>query len=719
MRSMKFQNIFLLNNWKFDKFIKIIFSLQIVLWGLIGLEQINIFIPFIRILTSFIIITSSSGFLILRILKIHNLDIVENIGYVVGLSLSSTFLIGLLLNFVLPTFGILNPFSELYLTISLTIFILILSLLSFINDRNYAKQEYLKINILNRQFLFLIFIPFLAIIGTYFMNYYNENIILLLLILLLASIPVLISFDKIDNKLYPFAIFIISISLLYHKSLISNYLYGWDIHLEYFFSNLVLNNSFWNFSLYHSYNAMLSVVILAPFLSSLSKLNLIWIYKIFYPLLYSLVPLVLFKIIQKQTNDKIAFLSVFFFMSFSAFYEEMINLARQQIAEIFLVLLIMLMLNDKLNKFKKSLIFIIIAFSLIVSHYGLSYLLMIILMGYIFLIYFLYGGFIKNLLDFRKIKKTGINNSISFNMIILFIIFALSWYIYFSGSHPFEAFLKIGNHIMTTLNTDFLNPDASQSLSLLLSEVKNPILGDINRIINYLNQILIIIGLLFVLKLKRYNFNRDFKILAILALLILFATVFVPFFANTLNISRFYHIALIFLSPFLIIGVMESFEFIQEKLKFKKKIVKESIMKIFILYLIIFFLFQTSVIYLIFGGISNSISFNSQIESPKFTETEVFSAKWVGNKKVQQSIYADNLKSILLGGYVGTDIKKLGVFQIKYNSLIFLGNKNLLNNGFLVNKNGYEPAYVKLNELTNINKYSIVYSNGASEVYYL
>jgi uncharacterized membrane protein len=717
---MKFQNIFLFNNWKFDKFIKIILTFQIVFWCLIGLEQINISIPLIKIIISLIIITTSPGFLILRILKIHNLDIIENIVYVVGLSISTTFFIGLFVNFIIPLFGIKAPFSELYLTISLTIFILILSLISFIRDRGYAKQEYLKINILKPHFLYLIFIPFIAILGTYYMNHYNENIILIFLIIFLASIPVLVSYDKMDKNLYPFAIFIISISLLYHKSLISNYLYGWDIHLEYFFSNLVLNNSFWNFSIYHSYNSMLSVVLLAPIMSSLSKINLIWIYKIVYPLLYSIVPLILFKIIRKQINDKISFLSVFFFMSFSAFFEEMIHLARQQIAEIFFVLLILLMLNKELENYKKSIFFVIFAFSLIVSHYGLSYVFLIMLVGYIFVIYVLYGELLKKLFKLERIKKVTLKSSISFNMILLFLIFSLSWYMYLSGSHPFEVFIKIGNHILNTINSDFLNPQSSQGLSLLMADVKYPILGQINRIISYLNQMLIIIGICIALKVKKYNFNEDYKILSILALIILFATVFIPFFARTLNISRFYHIAIVFLSPFLVVGGIESLKFMFNKLKFKK--IEKKTIRIFSVYLIIFFLFQTGWMYEVFEGTSNSISFNSKIDSPKFTPSEIFGASWISNEKNEQSVYGDELRYLLLSGYEGITVKKLGVYEIKPNSLIYLGNKNILNNNsFLVNiKNKVSYLdYVNFYNLTPISRFNVIYANGGSKVYYL
>ena len=80
-----------------------------------------------------------------------------------------------------------------------------------------------------------------------------------------------------------FHVWIISISLLYMSSLISPYVWGWDIQNEYYLANLVINYSYWNFILPDAYNSMLSIVMLAPVYSLYTNVNLDHVFKIVSP----------------------------------------------------------------------------------------------------------------------------------------------------------------------------------------------------------------------------------------------------------------------------------------------------------------------------------------------------------------------------------------------------------------------------------------------------
>jgi len=118
-----------------------------------------------------------------------------------------------------------------------------------------------------------------------------------------------IAFNFIDIKktYYPIAIFSITLSLLLHTSLISNYVWGWDLQTEIYLADLVLQNAYWNFTQISNYNAMLSITVLAPIYSYMLNMKLVWVFKIVYPILFSFLPLGLYHIYKKQTNNKIAF----------------------------------------------------------------------------------------------------------------------------------------------------------------------------------------------------------------------------------------------------------------------------------------------------------------------------------------------------------------------------------------------------------------------------
>ena len=168
------------------------------------------------------------------------------------------------------------------------------------------------------------------------MNSYSNNILLLIFLIIVSIISILVGFDIIPARVYPFLIFIVALSLLYHKSLISPYLWGWDIHAEYYFANLVKNLSYWDYTIPNRFNSVLSTVIIAPIYSIFGGMDLTGVFKIIYPFIFSLAPVGLYHVFRKEFDSKIAILSTLFFVFLSVFYTDMLQLGRQQIAGFFL-----------------------------------------------------------------------------------------------------------------------------------------------------------------------------------------------------------------------------------------------------------------------------------------------------------------------------------------------------------------------------------------------
>ena len=375
---MQIINPFQMNNWKIKNLLKFVLFIQVSIWALTILDSVNLQIPILTQLIGFIYLIFVPGILIIRIFRLNFQNNIETMLYAVGLSISSIMFIGLFMNIFYPYLGI-KPISLVPTIVTISIFILSLCIFCYIKDNNFSNENYINLkSILSPIPLLLILIPFLSIFGTYLLNVYGINEIQMLYLVIIALL-IPISLKWMPKKYYPLLVFVISISLLYHTSLISDYIWGADINIENLFANIVLVNSFWNSSIYNNYNAMLSITILGPILSIILKMNLPWVFKLIYPTIYSLVPLGLFIIIKKQTNDKIAFLSSFFFMSFYAFYTVMPALARQEIAELFFILLIGLIINQELSRIKNSILIVILSISLIVSHYGLTYIFILMM----------------------------------------------------------------------------------------------------------------------------------------------------------------------------------------------------------------------------------------------------------------------------------------------------------------------------------------------------
>ena len=734
-----------MNDWDVGKFLKVILAIQVAVWSAIGLDAVGLEIPIIRQLIGFIYLTFIPGIIILRILKLHKLGNIETLLYTVGLSIATLMFTGLFMNTVYPLFGIYGPISLVPLIFTISAIVMGLCVLSYVRDKDFANPRFIDVgNALSPPALFLCLIPFLAIFGTYLVNFHQNNILLMFLIIILVIIVLLISFDKfIPNNLYPLAVFVIAISLLFHASLISMYMWGWDIHLELYLVNLVKMGGIWDSTILGGCNALLSLVMLAPIYSVISDMSVTWVFKIIYPLLFSLVPTGLYRVFQKQTDDKIAFLSCFFFVSLFIFYGEMLQLARQQIAELFLVLLILLMIDKNMNKTKRSFLIIVFGVSLVVSHYGLTYIYMFSLVSAWSILVLMDNPTIQKLRNNIYSKFGGYKNeklakntnslkiearTISSTFVLLFITFTLAWYIYVSRSSAFYSIVHIGDHIASSIFTDFLNPEAAQGLDIIIKKTASP-LHEMFKYLHLLSQFFIIIGILtLILKhdFEKMKFEGEYTAFSLVNFGLCFCGISLAHFASSINTSRLYQITLIFLAPFCVIGGITVFKVLSRVVKasWTNKSMKNAL-KILSAFLAIFLLFNTGFVFEVANDIPTSISLNSTIDYPRFNEQEILAGKWLRNEKTEDpKICSDMFRGFVLTEMFGNVYMLRGdkevITEIPPNVYIFLGRENVKNNKIIL----CTPRGKESVTLQNLTFYNIIlgmskiYNNGDAQMFY-
>ena len=750
---MQINNPFQMNDWEIKKFLKVVLAIQLALWGVISLDAAGLQIPIIRQLIAFIYLTFVPGIIILRILKLHKLGNIETLLYTVGLSIATLMFTGLFMNTVYPIFGVSGPISITPLIITISILVSLLCILSYVRDKDFSAPSFIDVgDVLSPPTLLLCLLPFLAVLGTYLVNFYHSNILLMFLIVIIALIAVLIGFDKfIPKNLYPLAVFVIAISLLFHRSLISMYLTGGDIHVETYLANLVTIAAQWDSTIPSTVNAMLSIVMLAPIFSDICSMSLTWVFKIIYPLLFSLIPLCLYRVFQKQTDDKIAFLSCFFFMSVYTFYTEMLSLARQEICELFLVLLILAMIDKSMNKMKRSFLFIVFGISLAVSHYGTSYVYMFCLIAAWLILVLADNPAMQRLKDnfyakFSKYKNRIITSNpnssnvtgrtISTCFVSLFVVFVLSWYMYVSSSSAFDALVHVGDHVASSIYTDLLNPEGVQGLDMMLAQPAPGLLHEVNRIINYLNQIFIIIGVLvLLLKYKELKFGTEYAAFSMINLFILFAAISVPHL-TAINMTRSYHLALLFLAPFCVIGGITVFRAISRivKVSWTSKSVRNSL-KVLSVYFVIFLLYSSGFVYQVTESQSGSISIGQEgikeygdakakvgFYTTYVPEQDVFGARWLSKNMIPTSkVYADRTrKDIVLNSYGmmprGVPVLSNTTTKIEKDAYVYLGHLNVVE-GIGTGPFRYRDFWNMTEILPHIEERDKIYSNGCSEVY--
>jgi len=525
-------------------------------------------------------------------------------------------------------------------------------------------------------------------------------------------------------RLYPVIIFVVALALLFQTSLISNYLIGFDVHREFYAFELTQKNSYWNKAIPENYNGMLSITILPTIYSNLLNIEGTWLFKIVYPLIFSVVPLGLYLTYRKKIGELAAILTVFFFVVSSTFYNvQMLSLMRQMIAELFFVLLLYLLLEEKIDSLKKKTLLVIFGGGLIVSHYSLSYI-------------FLFYLFIAWLVP-RLIKRNPLRRSRSFTTVyvLLFPVMALSWYIYTSLSEPFTTFVEALRGIYVNLLTDFFSPGARGAhvqRTLAIGSFPSP-LHRIGSIMVNITELFILIGFLYmILKPRERKFSREYVAMSIGSMMFLLAFIFVPHFANLLNAPRFYHVTLFLLAPLFVLGGKTFFgalRGIQTRVmspfrsrRFKDR---EYSMVFISIVLIVFLLFEIGFVYEITGDVPTSISLSKdrlnriQFFSSYTPEQEVFSVKWLSkNRDTSLKVFADQIAIdkvlVSYGGIHRSNTIELTPATIFEEGYVYLGNLNV-DDGIIVGRRGQTWNTTSIYPI--INEMNKVYSNGENDVY--
>ena len=705
-----------INSWEIKKFIRIVLAIQLAMLGLVGLAVLGYDVPLLRQFIGFIYLAFIPGLLLLRILKLHRLGPIETLLYSVGLSIAFVMFLGFFMNLLYPIIGISKPISILPLIATITFVVLILCVIAY--KRGSSEKESLPQNspiqwsqLLSSPVLFLLLLPVVSALGAFLVYLHYGNVPLLILLSLIALTAVLVAFGKfIPTKLYPLAILAISISLLWHSSLISPGLTGHDIQHEYYFQNLVLTNSLWDHTFPGNLNAMLSLVMVAPIYSLILNMDTVWIFKIIYPLFFSLVPPALFQAFRKQTGDKIAFLAAFFFMSVPPFFSGMIQMARQQIGELFLALSILLFLSKEVAATKRATLLIIFGFSIVVSHYGISYLYM----GYLLIglpLLLLWRGGAKELWEriaarFSKFRHSvGIapqsprlvseslpRSTLTGSYVMLFVVFCLAWYMYVSSASVFNTVVGMGNHIYHSLITEFFVVEA-RDLAVLQAFGVAPLLGvgwerEVARVIQYVTQLFIVVGVFgLIANWRKTRFHPEYTAMTLVSALLLLICILVPYFASHLGTTRIYRITLFFLVPFCVLGGITIFRWLFSLLRIhqlRNKLAPASLNMVATLVLVPYFLFMTGFVVELTGATPMSMPLALyKADWTFFASPDARARQWLESTALPGSmIYGDWNTSKVLSG--SRDFRPsqlpLEIEQTHQDSYIFLRHWNIEHN---------------------------------------
>jgi len=529
------------------RILALVVSLQIAFLMIITLDWFGLGIPVLRQIIGFIYLTFVPGILLLGILRINNLDTIEAILYSVGLSLFFLMFMGLLVNTFYPLIGISRPISEQSMVLTVATITAFLCIFFFFRNREFKLYIPNIKCIISPQILLLSLLPLISIIGAFSLNYNNDNRLLLTMYGIVSILPIIVSLNRLPDKMLPFVVWVISISLLLSVPLSTRHLSQQsDALVEFYYAKLVYTNNVWDPSISENMNSMLRIVILHPMYSLVLNMSLIDVFKIVHPLHYSFTPLALYISYRRLLkNEKIAFLASFLFMSTFLFYASLSRNTRNGIAELFLALFVLTITNKSIPRRKRATLLLMFVLSIIVSHYATSYIFLLALITSTFLLIFVQQQ------EHQFLGKEEKN--INWNFAILYIVSTFTWYIYTSNASSYKLFVNFFDHMIGEILSGITLPEASYTVYSLTHKYTFSI--EVLKIFIIFTNIFVAIEILAliwnILKNGRTMLQVEYSLLSIAFFGIFLATI-LP--TTGLGTSRVYHTALIFLAPFSVTG---------------------------------------------------------------------------------------------------------------------------------------------------------------------
>jgi uncharacterized membrane protein len=681
-----------------------------------------------------------------KILKVKFNDFWDLLLMSSGLSIFYLMFVGLAINQILPIFNINKPLSEFNILSIFTLLNLVLITINILDKNSEVSNKYNVVYHFNenkKNSLYAIFIVIINILFNIFAYIYEYDIIYILAIINLVFLYLIIVYDSSEeNKnMYLLIIYVISFSLLLQTILSSKYIIGSDISIEYYVFKITKNNYIWDPFYFGpdvwigivNYNSMLSVTILPTIYSYFLNIKDDLIFKIIYPYMLSLVPLILVKIYNNYIKEfnYYSYIAALFLISDNTVFYGVIPLSlTKQITAVFFMLLFFLVLSiDDIKIHYKQILLIIFGLSITFSHYATSY---------IFIMFVVFGFMFNRFIFKDEIRLTT-------NVVLLLISTKIIWDSYVT----IKTINQIYNLIVTIyirFISDLLNPAARTEELSIITRQTTSIITIIHRIIFYLVHVFLSFGIVGVFIDKNEDKIKNiYKIFSLFSFLIILTAVLIPSLSVRFGLSRFRSISMFFLSPFIIIGYnsfingLSNIKDIRNMIINRVNIIsyKKRLFSILTLILVLYFLFNVGVVNYAFNDKPLSFTFDSERKKISDNdeilvgyyaqykpEWDVFSTIWLSqNADSGANVYSDYVSAWhVLVSYGLMDNSR--VDQLRNNTILREGNYIYLSylnvgkdsmallapgmNRIVYNTTIFTPIFEVNNK---------IYSNGYSDVY--
>ena len=623
-----------------------VIALQVLVLAVVGLERLGLPLPIVRPAVTVVYLTLVPGYLLLRLWGVTDESRIETVLYSVGLSLVSLMVVGVVANFVLRWIGVERPLSELPVVLSIAAFVCVLTGLY---SNRVDEDEWLTVDthqLTSPVVLGLTLLPIVGIYGGLILTRFGNNYLLIALYAVLLAIPVFVVMGRLPDRLLPYVIWTVALALLLQNTLSGHFMAWGDSPKEARLALDVLRDGYWSPALAPNYGnkyTMLRIVILHSIYALFTDLKFVWEFKLVHPLIFSLTPVALYHAYEQYVGKRTAFLSTYLFVSLFSFFIVLSRNTRTATALLFLSLFLLLVATTGEEPNRRKLLAIPFVAGVIVSHYGVSYMFMLML-----------GLVVPVRWVLERLSSANRTNAplTSSTSVGLYGLMLFLWYVYFSpGSKTFAELIGTARSFVTRLTSEGTALSSTSASTHYLTSTFTSTTLDFLKLYNVLVGGVIVFGLALVcLRLlgnRDVEFDAEYIAYASVALVV-FGITFLPI--ERFNTARTYPTTLLFYAPFFVLGVKQPLETVG---RYVGRIGSVDPHRIATLALVVFFALNVG---LVSAAVTNEYSTNALVEKDRIVEGGSPSAKNYFYKQYPTIYGVTGTKWLKSSGVAGRDL---------------------------------------------------------------
>jgi uncharacterized membrane protein len=329
---------------------------------------------------SLIITLTVPGLLALRALRIPSRAVRRFPLYVLSMSLLVLFLAGLSADLIGPLLGVAHPLHGAPCVLA-ELAICLLCWLAGLSSTDYARVPGLaSLPTLTELLPFLL--PALAAAGALVLSR-SAAPALARIATGGAVLGFLLSVGfarRLSGRQLVVILFSCALATEWAFSLRSSYIIGFDISTEIHLAEATRSSGIWHANQHgNAYGAMLSISILPSVLSALSGLSPLIAFKLLYPALAATLPCAAYLIGSRFLSRRGAMAAAGLVIVQNTFFQELPQLARQEVALVFFASLIAVLVERELSNSARARLAFVISVGSILAHYSTTYVALIVL----------------------------------------------------------------------------------------------------------------------------------------------------------------------------------------------------------------------------------------------------------------------------------------------------------------------------------------------------